>query len=301
MTFILLASPLDGFLNQAPYQETMETFERAKQAVAGASPLAAWGSIVIALCVIGFLLFLYFRPANMEARVPGPYILLGAGNPQAAEPTVTVFEQEQINRSFSNNFTLSFFVYMDDVNTERIPIAGPKGDFRFKPLVYILGVGDVLLDPIHQIARVRIKPLNKEAKPDAVTSIDVEQFMIARWNQLTVTVEGRTVDVYLNGVLANSALLENVPALVPQGVLLETSPDFSGQAGLFQAWPFRQPDRAVAANYARTTDKRGKPLIRIRNNIFSDALKSIRDSFCSLGLCDSTDTGPLTYIEYEFA
>ena len=266
------------------------------------SPLVLWGSIVIGLCVVGFLLFLYFRPVNLESRVPGPFLLAGAGNPATSpEPTVAIFQQEQINRSLGNNFTLSFFVYMDDVNRERIPIAGPKGDFRFKPFVYILGVGDVLLDPIHQIARVRIKPLTKEAKPDTVTSIDVEQFMIARWNQLTVTVEGRTVDVYLNGTLATSGLLKNVPALVPQGVLLEPSPDFSGQAGLFQAWPFRQTDSAIAANYKRVTDARGKPLIPIKTHIFSDAWKSLRDSFCSLGLCDFTEAGPLDYIEYEFA
>jgi len=268
---------------------------------ATSSPLLLWGSIVVFLCVIGFLLFLYFRPANLEARVPGPYILLGAGNPPSAEPTVSIFQQAQINRSLSNNFTLSFFVYMDDVNRERIPIAGPKGDFRFKPFVYILGVGDVLLDPIHQIARVRIKPLKKDASPDEVTSIDVENFMIARWNQLTITVEGRTVDLYLNGALATSALLENVPSLVPQGVLLETSPDFSGQAGLFQAWPFRQTESGVIANYKRTTDVRGKPLIPIRNTIFSDLWKSIRDSYCSIGLCDSNITDPLHYVDYEFA
>jgi len=238
---------------------------------------------------------------NLESRVPGPFILLGAGNPAPPEPTVAILNQEQITRSLSNNFTLSFFVYMDDVNRERIPIAGPKGDFRFKPFVYILGVGDVLLDPIHQIARVRIKPLKKDAQPDAITTIEVENFMIARWNQLTVTVEGRTVDVYLNGALANSMLLENVPSLVPQGVLLETSPDFSGQAGLFQVWPFRLSDPAIVSNYKQTTDVRGKPLISIQTNIFSDAWKSLRNSFCNLGLCGSTDTGPLDYIEYEFA
>jgi hypothetical protein len=152
-------------------------------------------------------------------------------------------------------------------------------------IVTDLGVGDILLDPIHQVARVRIKPLTKTAiiQPDMVTNIDIENFMITRWNQLTITIEGRTVDVYLNGALAKSTLLENLPILNPVGVLLETSPDFSGQTGLFQAWPHRLTESAVAKNYKRNTDTRGKPLIPDSSYSFLKMLQNLRDALCKKG------------------
>lgn len=266
------------------------------------SPTMMWIIAILVLCVIGVGLYLYFKPKAKDALVMGPIVLHGAGNASGPETIQTVFNQSQVNNSLGNNFTLSAFVYMDDVNRERIPLAGPEGDFRFKPFLYILGVGDILLDPIHQVARVRIKPLMNGAviTPGEVQSIDVEQFMIARWNQLTVTLEGRSVDVYLNGALVASRLLENLPTLYPQGVLVETSPDFSGQAGLFQAWPSRLSESQVMAHYKRNVDTRGKPLIPERYDL---VFSNLKDMFCKIGFCASSyDTKePLDYVEYQFA
>ena len=265
------------------------------------SPTMMWVGVIVVLCVLGIGLYLYLRPKAKDALVMGPYVLQGAGNASGSDSIKTVFDQSQINTSLGNNFTLSAFVYMDDVNRERIPIGGPEDDFRFKPFLYILGVGDILLDPIHQVARVRVKPLMNGAivTPGEVQSVDVDQFMIARWNQLTVTLEGRSVDVYLNGALVASKLLENLPTLYPQGVLLETSPDFSGQAGLFQAWPSRLSESQVMANYKRNVDTRGKPLIPER---YDFVWSNLRDAFCKMGLCVPDDTtGPLEYVEYQFA
>lgn len=260
--------------------------------------------IVVFVIVAGAVAYWWFKPKAKHVTVMGPFELKGDDGVPTAGTTKPIFDQSQIFSSLGNNFTLSTFVYMNDVSTERIPIGGPTGDFRFKPFLYILGVGDVLLDPIHQVARVRIKPLTKTAiiKPDAVTNIDIENFMITRWNQLTITIEGRTVDVYLNGALAKSTLLENLPILNPVGVLLETSPDFSGQTGLFQAWPHRLTESAVAKNYKRNTDTRGKPLIPDSSYSFLKMLQNLRDALCKKGFCDFRfATGPLKYVDYEYA
>jgi hypothetical protein len=234
----------------------------------------------------------------------GPYVLTGDNGKPTAGSTVPILDQSQIFSSLGNNFTISTFVYMNEVNSERIPLGGPEGDFRFKPFLYILGVGDILIDPIHQVARVRIKPLTRTAvmQPDIVTNIDIDNFMITRWNQLTVTVEGRTVDVYLNGSLAKSTLLENLPILNPVGVLLETSPDFSGQAGLFQTWPHRLTASEIAQNYKRNTDTRGKPHIPDSSYSFWKMLQDLRDALCKKGFCDfDFKSKALKYVEYEYA
>lgn len=269
--------------------------------VARTSPVTLYVFIVAIIIILAVGAYMIFRPRAKDVTVIGPFVLSNMAKPDSIS---TVFSQSQINNSLGNNFSLSFFVYMDGVNRENIPIAGPKGDFRFKPFLYILGVGDILLDPIHQVARIRIKPLRTKGLIEAgeVTSIDVDNFMIARWNQITLTMEGRTVDVYINGALAKSALLDNLPILNPVGVLLETSPDFSGQAGLFQAWPQRLTESQVVANYKRNTDVRGKPLIPDTGMKWSDVWSSLGEQFCKIGICGiRLDTGPLQYIDYEFA
>jgi len=259
------------------------------------STLFLYISIIVVLFVLGALLYWWFRPRELSTTVLGPYVLNGTVSGNSTE---TIFTQQEVESTLGNNFTLSFFVYMEDVNRERIPIGGPEGDFRFKPLVYILGVGDVLIDPIHQVGRLRIKPLN----PEGLVSIDFDNFMVSRWNQVTITMEGRSVDIYLNGAISTSTLLDNLPSLKPLGVLLEKSPDFAGQAGLFQAWPRRLSEQEIIRNYKRNTDTRGKPLIPDIGPSIMDIFRNMGKGLCDIGFCGFRfRTGPMEYVDYEFA
>lgn len=286
-------------------EDIFNTIGEQVETVKPTSPRTIWIISIAIIILMAGLLYWWFKPRPEEVTVLGPYVLKGASLTSPVEQSaVTIFNQSQIDGSMGNNFTFSFFVYMDDVNRERIPIAGPKGDFRFKTFINILGVGDIVLDPIHQMARLHLKPLTRDTmmNKDAGVNIDIENFMIARWNQLAFTIEGRTVDVYLNGALASSTLLENLPILNPVGVLLETSPDFSGQAGLFQAWPRRLTLSQISANYKRNTDTRNKPLIPDIGPKFTDIFKQIPKSLCDLGFCGFRfSVGPMEYIDYEFA
>ncbi len=286
------------------FYSILGTAENTVRSTTGVEPPLFYFFVVCIIILLAFGAYMWLKPKADQVTVMGPYILEGTSLVAKPNSIETVMTQAQIVSSLGNNFSLSFFVYMDDVNRERIPIAGPKGDFRFKPFLYILGVGDVVLDPIHQVARVRLRPLTKSAlvNPEVMTTIDVENFMIARWNQLTITVEGRTVDVYMNGALVTSTLLENLPILNPVGVLLETSPDFSGQAGLIQAWPYRLSEEQVMKNYKRNTNVRGKPYIPDIKPSFRNLFDTMGKHFCDLGLCGfRISTGPLDYVDYQFA
>jgi len=259
------------------------------------STLFLYVSIVVVLFVLGALLYWWFRPRDLTTTVLGPYVLNDAVSGNSTE---TIFTQKDVETTLGNNFTLSFFVYMEDVNRERISIGGPEGDFRFKPLIYILGVGDVLIDPIHQVGHLRIKPLN----PEGLVSTNFDNVMVSRWNQITITMEGRSVDIYLNGAIVTSTLLDNLPSLKPLGVLLEKSPDFAGQAGLFQSWPRRLSEQEIIRNYKRNTDTRGKPLIPDIGPSIMDIFKNMGKGLCDIGFCGFRfRTGPMEYVDYEFA
>jgi len=274
-------------------------FSTAKAAVTkpaeNPSTLFLYIGIIVVLFVVGALVYWWLRPRELSTTVLGPYVLNGTATGNSTE---TIFTQKDVESTLGNNFTLSFFVYMEDVNRERIPIGGPEGDFRFKPLVYILGVGDVLIDPIHQVGRLRIKPLN----PEELVSVDFNNVMVSRWNQITITMEGRSVDIYLNGAIATSTLLDNLPSLKPLGVLLEKSPDFAGQAGLFQSWPRRLSEHEIIRNYKRNTDTRGKPLIPDIGPSIMDIFKNMGKGLCDIGFCGFRfRVGPMDYVDYEFA
>jgi hypothetical protein len=270
----------------------------------GMSPLLMIALVVAAVAVIGGGLYMWFRRRPDHATVQGPYNLKGITTSAAGSSQVTILDSSQIMNDTGNNFTISAFVYMDEFNAERIPIAGPAGDYRFKPLIYILGVGTVIVDPIHQKARVSLQPLTDRAirRVDSPVNIDIDNFVVARWNQLTISVLGRSADVYLNGKLIKSAIMENVPLLSPVGLLLETIPDFSGQAGLFQAWPRRLTADEVMRNYKRNVDLRGKPFIKMEGLTWGEVWDSFKKQLCKVGFCGfKYDVGPLQYVDYDFA
>jgi hypothetical protein len=254
------------------------------------------GGLVIAVIVFAILIW-YFWPRTNDSTVVGPFVL--SAQPKLAS-ALPVFTQSQITKSLGNNFSLGFFVYMDKLNEARIPFAGSPGDYRIKPFLNILGVGSISVDPIHQEVRFSVNTTSPEFGKKADLTVDA--FAIARWNQVLITVEGRTVDMYVNGALRQSILLSNIPAWTPVGVLLETSPDFSGQAGLFQAWPRRLSETAVMKNYKRNTDTRGKPHIPDKGPSVSDILSHMKINLCKFGFCSKPKfTSPTEYVEYQYA
>jgi len=258
--------------------------------------------LIVALCLW------YLWPRTDESRVMGPFVLTGTPSEHDTVPMSPegIFTEEQLNKSLKNNFTLSFFVFMDKINSERIPFAGPKGEYRFKPLLKIVGFGEFVLDPVHQSALLRttpLVPLVMDGKLNSPPYVEVDNILNSRWNQIVIGVEGRSIDIYVNGHHATSLLLENLTWSMPTAVLLDTSPDFWGQAGFFQVWPRRLTESEILTNYRRVTDQRGKPLIPERINY-----KNIRDQMsrllCRVGICPDPSKfreGGLDYIDYEYA
>jgi len=254
---------------------------------------------IVVVIVIGLALFWWFRPPSLIATAMGPYVL---GDGTGA--TETIFTQSQIATSLGNNFSLGFFVYIDDASRERIGIGRELDELRLNGLITILGLGDIVINPIYQTLTVRARPLRTGALMDSTTTklLTIDNFMVGRWNQIVLTLEGRTLDIYLNGAIANSTLLDNLTILNPVGVLLNTSPEFTGQAGLIQGWPYRLTASDVIANYKRNTTTRGKPLIPDVKLTITDIWRRILDGLCDAGYCFSlVKVNAGEYIDYEFA
>jgi len=271
--------------------------------------------IVVLLIVAGAIVYvLYFMPKSDETTVLGPFVLNGI--PSEADSSGSKLESvltaRQLSTSLKSNFTISFFIYMDKLNMERIPFAGPEGEYRFKPLVKLIGVGEFVLNPVHQRALLRLTPLVPSVmngKFKTPPYAEITNVMNSRWNQITITLEGRSIDIYLNSKHATSLILENLTWTNPTGMLLETSPDFWGQAGMIQAWPRRLTEREIVENYKRVTDLRGKPNIPDAKPTFKSIWQELYKLMCKAGFCPNSGKGSqgrlrtngLEYVDYEYA
>lgn len=271
--------------------------------------------IVVLLIIAGAIVYiLYFMPKSDETTVLGPFVLNGI--PSEADSSGSKLESvltaRQLSTSLKSNFTVSFFIYMDKLNMERIPFAGPEGEYRFKPLVKLIGVGEFVLNPVHQRALLRLTPLVPSVmngKFKTPPYAEITNVMNSRWNQITITLEGRSIDIYLNSKHATSLILENLTWTNPTGMLLETSPDFWGQAGMIQAWPRRLTEREIVENYKRVTDLRGKPNIPDAKPTFKSIWQELYKLMCKAGFCPNSGKGSqgrlrtngLEYVDYEYA
>jgi len=267
--------------------------------------------IVLVVIVLGVVYVLYFMPKSDETVVLGPYVLHGrpSENDNIGSTLVPVLTKAQLSTSLKSNFTMSFFIYMDKLNTERIPFAGPKGEYRFKPLVKLIGFGEFVLDPVHQSALLRLNPLVPTVMNGNVStppSAEIDNVLNAKWNQITIAVEGRSIDIYMNAHHVTSLILENLTWTNPTGVLLETSPDFWGQAGMIQAWPRRLTEKEIWENYKHVTDLRGKPNIPDAQPTFKSIWQELYKLMCHAGFCPNKGQkirrpDGIEYVDYEYA
>jgi len=255
--------------------------------------------ILMILVVIGIIVY-YFWPKSAVTTVLGPYQLV------ANSPTVLqnqqIIQQADLPKGLDENYSFSFYVYMNDATS---PTFAPSDDMRFHKLLELTGAGSIYLDPVNQQAQIVMRPANPSPSPDIPdlnAILTVSKFLPARWNQLTFTVEGRTVDTYLNGLLVTSTLLPDVPYSVPSQITLFPMVGFSGQLGYVQLWPRRLTLPEIIANYKSTSDPRGKPYIPTPGTSLADIYTIFSNGFCKIGLCvDPENTNPLHYIDYTYA
>jgi hypothetical protein len=251
--------------------------------------------VLIAIVVIGILVY-YFYPSN-KTTVFGPFALV-ASSPVQLSPRLLV-PQAQLPKGLDENYTVSFYVYMNDLTS---PSFAPSDDMRYHKVVELTGACSIFMDPVQQSAQIVLNPATPSGAGLPNTTLTVSNFLTSRWNQLAFTVEGRTIDCYLNGALVTSTLLPDVPRSVPTQITLYPMAGFTGQLGYVQLWPRRLTLPEMTANYKQTSDLRGKPYIPTPGTSLNDLLAIFSRGFCSLGLCvDPDNTNPLRSIDYLYA
>ena len=257
--------------------------------------IATYIPVVLMILVLVALVAYYFWPRDDTVLAMGPFKLHGSST--VLYPSIQLFDMAQTQKGFANNFTFGTYIYVSD-DTKPLMVGQQPPNL----LIKLQGAGIIAIDTQHETAQIQLDPMNPPGVTNPSSIVTVPNFMASRWNQLLFSIEGRTVDVYLNGALASSTLLDNVPQATPMEITLNVQPGFDGQLGYAQAWPRRLTMSEVLANYKRTSDRKGKPYIPDTPFKWSDLTKYLERGFCYIGMCadGQKPQGPLQFINYEF-
>jgi len=261
--------------------------------------------IAVMLTAIGLVVyyFTYYRTQD-----PG-YLLDSAvysttGNDGMA--TVTMMTPDQINKYMGENFTLSWYVTMTNIG------GGIPG--RFTPLLWVAGVGAFVVDMTSgAVSMIVMSAPYDPSRPAPITQTVVLAGANAgtffnKWNQITLTITGATVCVYMNGNMqGNCIIMPNVSLASPTGLYFLQGQGIAATVTSLQAYPYVMTSTDISNNYTATSDSSGNPInAQVPGVTMSNLGTSLVNLFCQTGLCPSgTDSdvtlGPFTQINYEYS
>ena len=268
--------------------------------------------IGVILAIVGILLyyFLYYKKqAPTNAFNTATYTSLGKGQDTIA--MVPMLTTEQVNKYLAENFTLSYYINVTNLDSGSA-IKDSNGN-AFAPIVWIVGVGGLLMDMINgSVTMIFTSTFYDSANPvPAIQTVTLAEsgsgLFLNKWNQITLTMNGTLVCIYINGVQSQQCIsLQNVPLSSPTGVYFLQGQGPAVTVTSLQAWPLSIPSVSITANY-NATSANGIPT-NLPVTSFADIGQSIVKSFCNgTGICPSsantTDVtlGPFTQINYEYA
>jgi len=227
-------------------------------------------TIVVVLIAITILIFYAVKSGQSApaVSVEGPIDLFSPNNLVIVDRSVT-------RTTLKNSYTLSFFL-----NITAVPDMRVAGTLLLTwPGVWTLGYNagyERLRWDVSQIMDISGTPADSQGV--TLTNVPMQ-----RWTQITMTFEGRSFDFYINGVLAESVTLRNMPytstssiTKVPNGIM--------GQIAYIQSWPRRLTMGEVADNYTSVSDSQGRPLLT--KSLFSALFSP--NLFCPSGSCNGS-------------
>lgn len=261
--------------------------------------------IAVILTAIGLVVY-YF--AYYRTQDPG-YLLDSTVYTSTETDTitnVTMMTPVQINKYLGENFTLSWYVIMTNIG------GGTPG--KFTPLIWVAGVGAFVVD----MTSGAVSMVVMSAPYDPTTPVPSTQTVVLananagtffnKWHQITLTITGANVCVYMDGNMqGNCITMPNVSLAAPTGLYFLQGQGLAATVTSLQAFPYVMTASDISNNYTATSDSSGNPInVRVPGVTWSTLGTSIINLFCKTGLCPSGTSsdvtlGPFTQINYEYS
>lgn len=224
------------------------------------------GVVLIALIVI---VALRFREGRATTTLTGPLDLY------EPKPSPIVVSRDVVAKQMGGSYTLSFYVTLDAVPDMRAA-ATPLLTW---PSIMNVGYNAAQEQLVWTIQQT--PDSTGTTNPEIVT---LDGVPMQKWTQVAMALQGRSLDLFVNGQLVKSVLLDNLPP-IPKSVASITvvGGGIMGQIAVAQVWSRRLTVTEIYNNYVDTSDSQGRPYI----GGFLDPLKniSIPNLFCPGGNC----------------
>jgi hypothetical protein len=116
---------------------------------------------------------------------------------------------------------------------------------------------------------------NTGGTSDPNEKIKCPDLPLQKWTYVAITIEGRRIDIFYNGRVAASHMLETLPnyAGAQTGTLRSGSGNLKGRIGLVGLNPRRMNAEEIMIDYVSSSDTRGRPyfgsIIPFIGNLFS--------------------------------
>lgn len=195
----------------------------------------------------------------------------------------------------AETFTFSFFISVDNASIENIRGDSLKeNNAAFMKLIVIPGAYSVEVDPLHETMRLLFKTYQTQDY-----EVEIPTLKARRWHQILVTVEGRTADIYQNGILLKSVALPNVISARPGKPYLFMNADMFARFAFIQSFNRRLKEQEVIDNYRTNTDSIGVPFFPKQNDNFLRL-----PSFCIGIYCIGSQRpkgNALTTVNYDYS
>ena len=238
------------------------------------------GILLIVLIVVTVIQLTQGRPAK---QLLGPIDLF---NP----PSVVIVDRDTTLKNMAATYTLSFYLKLDAV---------PDMRAESTPLLTWPGVWNLGYNPANETLVWTVGQTTTGAPDIKKDLIYLPEVPLQRWSQITLTFEGRSIDLYLNGQLAKSTILQNLPAAANSSVTI-VGGGIIGQIAYIQVWPRRLTVSEARDNYTDTCDSQGRPYLgpELLKTIGAISLPNL---FCPSGDCGGTPVVANQSQVWEFA
>jgi hypothetical protein len=157
----------------------------------------------------------------------------------SGETEQTISSDDLPEGDSSINFTYSIWFYIDDwnykyseVKTLYERISGSGSSRNVCPSVTF----DRAINNLNVL--VSVYPNEESSQTPTLHSCSIPNIPLQKWCNFLLTSYGRTMDLYLDGKLVKTCLMDGVPKIVPgSSVKITPNGGFSGWTSSFKYWP----------------------------------------------------------------
>jgi hypothetical protein len=257
------------------------------------TPTQVAGMIMATAAIIGIVMavLMWYQSKNMAGN-PGPWSFKPSEYP-------FVIRSDQLAVVATGSFTLSNYLYVSGVTEQR---SNPQVLWRW-------GITDPLRKSLASITasyipaeeKIRYEFANISTGDEhRITSLDVHNISPLKWYHTALTIEGRSLDVYVNGTHVKSTQLPNVLKQNTDGIQMVGNSGILGQMAIWNITEGRMSEAEVRTQYKGTSDTMGAPILPVDFSFTTPDLSKL--SLCpGMPWCEEVKGDCKTYVKYEYA